>query len=66
MANNRQGEKIGDDVLDRSGKHTDPNIEEENHNERARGQNPREKDVGKEEDAPKKASRDEYYNENDL
>ncbi|KAL7183694.1 hypothetical protein ACSBR2_025972 [Camellia fascicularis] len=49
-----------------SGKRADPNIEEKNHNEGARDQNPREKDVDKEGDAPKKVGRDEYYNESDL
>ncbi|KAL7241468.1 hypothetical protein ACSBR1_014123 [Camellia fascicularis] len=66
MANNEQEEKIGDDVLGGSGKHADPNMEEENCNERARDQNPRKKDVAKEEDALKKAGQDEYYNESDL
>ncbi|KAL7253573.1 hypothetical protein ACSBR1_007996 [Camellia fascicularis] len=66
MANNGQGEKIRDDVLGESSKHVDPNIEEENRNKGAQDQYPGEKDVGKEGDVPKKASRDEYYNESDL
>ncbi|KAL7194495.1 hypothetical protein ACSBR1_034843 [Camellia fascicularis] len=66
MANNGQGEKIGDDVLGGIGKHADLNIEEENHNEGTRDQNPGDKDVGKEGNALKKSSRDEYYNESDL
>ncbi|KAL7181175.1 hypothetical protein ACSBR1_040110 [Camellia fascicularis] len=49
-----------------SGKHADPNIEEENHNEGVRDQNPGEKDIDKEGDAPKKVGRDEFYNESDL
>lgn len=51
MANNRQEEKIGDDIPRGSGKHADLNIEEENHNEGTRDQNPGDKDVGKEGDA---------------
>ncbi|KAL7247870.1 hypothetical protein ACSBR2_002723 [Camellia fascicularis] len=66
MANNGHGEKIGDDVLGGSGKHANPNIKEENRNEGAWYQNLGEKDVDKEGDAPKKAGRDEYYNESDL
>ncbi|KAL7163226.1 hypothetical protein ACSBR2_039342 [Camellia fascicularis] len=66
MANNGQGEKIGDDVPGWSGKHADPNVEEENHNEEARDQNLGDKDVDKEGDAPKKSGQDEYYNESDL
>ncbi|KAL7174547.1 hypothetical protein ACSBR2_033733 [Camellia fascicularis] len=66
MANNGQGEKIGDDVLSGSGKHADSNIGEENRNEGAQDPNPGEKDVCKEGNATKKAGRDEYYNESDL
>ncbi|KAL7162417.1 hypothetical protein ACSBR2_042828 [Camellia fascicularis] len=66
MANDGQKERIGDDVPYGSGKHADPNTEEENHNERARDQNPRDKDVGKEADPLKKLGRDGYYNESDL
>ncbi|KAL7245736.1 hypothetical protein ACSBR2_000968 [Camellia fascicularis] len=66
MVNDRQKEKIGDDIPSGSGKHADPNMEEENHNERTQDQNPREKDVGQKGDAPKKVDRDEYYNESDL
>ncbi|KAL7193734.1 hypothetical protein ACSBR2_025370 [Camellia fascicularis] len=66
MANDGQKEKIGDDILSESGKHADPNMEEGNHNEGTQDWNPRKKDVGQEGDAPKKAGRDEYYNESDL
>ncbi|KAL7237266.1 hypothetical protein ACSBR2_003537 [Camellia fascicularis] len=66
MANKGHGEKIRDEIPSGSGKHVDPNIEEENHNEKARDQNPWDKDVGKEGDAPKKSSQVEYYNESDL
>ncbi|KAL7192641.1 hypothetical protein ACSBR2_024463 [Camellia fascicularis] len=44
MANDRQKKKIEDDVPCGSGKHADPNIEEENHNEGARDQNPGDKE----------------------
>ncbi|KAL7234703.1 hypothetical protein ACSBR1_018202 [Camellia fascicularis] len=66
MANNRQEEKIGDDIHSESCEHADPNIGEENCNEGAYDPNPGEKDVGKEGNTPKKAGRDEYYNEGDL
>ncbi|KAL7187640.1 hypothetical protein ACSBR1_037661 [Camellia fascicularis] len=66
MANDGQKEKIRDDIPSGSGKHADPNMEEENHNEGTRDQNPEEKNVGQEENAPKKSGRDKYYNENDL
>ncbi|KAL7198227.1 hypothetical protein ACSBR2_020691 [Camellia fascicularis] len=62
MANDGQKEKIGDDIPSESGKYADPNMEEENHNKGTRDQNPGEK----ERDAPKKAGRDEYYNEINL
>ena len=55
MANDAQKENIKDDVLCGSGKHADPNIEEENHNEGAWDQNPGDKDVGKEGDTLKKS-----------
>ncbi|KAL7191667.1 hypothetical protein ACSBR2_023702 [Camellia fascicularis] len=41
-------------------------MEEENTNKGPRDQNPREEDVGQEGNPPKKAGRDEYYNESDL
>ncbi|GMP96194.1 hypothetical protein CsSME_00044944 [Camellia sinensis var. sinensis] len=66
MANNGQKEKVGDDIPTGSGKHIDPNVEEDNCNEETRDQNPGEKDVGKEGDVPKKSDRDGYYNEDDL
>ncbi|KAL7227764.1 hypothetical protein ACSBR1_022609 [Camellia fascicularis] len=66
MANDGQKEKIGDDILGGSGKHIDPNVEEENCNAKPQDQNPKEKDIGQEGDAPKKPDRDEYYNESDL
>ncbi|KAL7265349.1 hypothetical protein ACSBR1_003173 [Camellia fascicularis] len=66
MANDGQKEKVGDDIPSGSGKHADPNMEEENCNEGPRDQNPREKDVGQEGDAPKKACQNGYYNESDL
>ncbi|KAL7170355.1 hypothetical protein ACSBR2_035260 [Camellia fascicularis] len=66
MANDGQKEKIGDDIPSGSGKHSDPNMEEENPNEGPRDQNLREKDVGQEGDPLKKAGQDEYYNESDL
>lgn len=46
MANDGQKEKIRDDIPNGSGKHADPNIEEENPNEGPRDQNLGEKDVG--------------------
>lgn len=46
MANDEQKEKIGDDISNENGKHADPNMEEENHNEGPRDQNSGEKDVG--------------------
>ncbi|KAL7243663.1 hypothetical protein ACSBR1_015969 [Camellia fascicularis] len=66
MANNVQEEKIGDNIYNESCEHADPNIREAKRNEGAQDPNPGEKDVDKEGHAPKKAGRDEYYNENDL
>ncbi|KAL7176513.1 hypothetical protein ACSBR2_029945 [Camellia fascicularis] len=66
MANDGQKEKIGDDIPSESDKHADPNMEEENPNEGPWDQNPKEKDVDQEGNPPKKASRDKYYNKNDL
>ncbi|KAL7208667.1 hypothetical protein ACSBR1_030413 [Camellia fascicularis] len=66
MANDRQKEKIRDDVPCGSSKHANPNIEEGNHNEGAWDQNPGDKDINKDGDTPKKSSRDEYYNKSDL
>ncbi|KAL7167290.1 hypothetical protein ACSBR2_037869 [Camellia fascicularis] len=66
MANDEQKEKIGDDIPTRSGKHIDPNVEEDSCNEEPRDNNLGEKDVGQEGDVPKKADRGEYYNEDDL
>ncbi|KAL7220678.1 hypothetical protein ACSBR2_013540 [Camellia fascicularis] len=66
MTNDGQKEKIKDNIPSESGKHADPNMEEENPNEGPRDQNRGGKDVGQEGDPPKKASRDEYYNESDL
>ncbi|KAL7176825.1 hypothetical protein ACSBR2_030215 [Camellia fascicularis] len=66
MANDRQKEKIGDDIPTESGKHIDLNVEEDNCNEETRDQNPEKKDVGQEGDVLKKADRGGYYNENDL
>ncbi|KAL7199679.1 hypothetical protein ACSBR2_021888 [Camellia fascicularis] len=66
MANDEQKKKIGDDIPSRSGKHADPNMEEENCNEEPRDQNLWEKDVRQEGDVLKKAGRGEYYNESDL
>ncbi|KAL7164929.1 hypothetical protein ACSBR2_040760 [Camellia fascicularis] len=48
MANDEQQEKIGDDIPCGSGKHADPNIEEENHNEGTWDQNPGKKDMPEE------------------
>ncbi|GMP52981.1 hypothetical protein CsSME_00018596 [Camellia sinensis var. sinensis] len=54
MANDRQKEKVGDDISTRSDKQLDPNTEEDNCNEETRDQNPGEKDFGKEGvDAPR-------------
>ncbi|KAL7220677.1 hypothetical protein ACSBR2_013539 [Camellia fascicularis] len=66
MTNDGQKEKIKDDIPSRSGKHADPNMEEENPNEGPRDQNPGEKGVGQEGDPPKKTGRDEYYHKSDL
>lgn len=66
MANDRQKEKVGDDIPSGSGKHVDPNVKEENCNKGAQDQNPGGKNIGQEGDPPKKAGRDEYYNESDL
>ncbi|KAL7206169.1 hypothetical protein ACSBR2_018977 [Camellia fascicularis] len=66
MANDGQKEKIGDDIPSESGKHANPNTEEDNCNEKPQDQNPREKDVSQEGDVAKKAGRGEYYNESDL
>ena len=66
MANDGQKEKVCDDFPTRSGKHVDLDVEEDNCNKETRDQNPREKDVGKEGDVPKKSDRDGYYNKDDL
>ncbi|KAL7260052.1 hypothetical protein ACSBR1_005836 [Camellia fascicularis] len=66
MANDRQKEKIGNDIPTGSGKHFDPNVEEDNCNEEIRDQNPGEKNISQEGDVPKKADRGGYYNEDDL
>ena len=56
MANDGQKEKIRDNISNESGKHADPNMKEENHNEGPRDQNPGEKDVGQQGDTLKKTS----------
>ncbi|KAL7201016.1 hypothetical protein ACSBR1_032844 [Camellia fascicularis] len=66
MANDKQGEKIGDDIPSKSRKHADPNIEEENRDGGAQDLNLVQKDISKEGNAPKKPDRDKYYNESDL
>ncbi|KAL7191009.1 hypothetical protein ACSBR2_023143 [Camellia fascicularis] len=66
MANNKQEEKIGDDIHSESGEHVDPNVGEENRNKGAQDANPGEKDADKVGNAPKKGGRDEYYNESNL
>ncbi|KAL7225423.1 hypothetical protein ACSBR1_020737 [Camellia fascicularis] len=66
MANNGQEEKIGDDINSESFEQVDLNVGKENHNEGTQDLNPGEKDVGNKGNAPKKAGRDEYYNESDL
>ncbi|KAL7257541.1 hypothetical protein ACSBR1_003781 [Camellia fascicularis] len=66
MANDGQKEKVRDDISSRSGKNAEPNVEEENCNERPQDQNLKEKDVSQEGDAPKKARQGGYYNESDL
>ncbi|KAL7225480.1 hypothetical protein ACSBR1_020782 [Camellia fascicularis] len=43
MANDRQKEKVGDDIPTGSGKHIDPNVEEDNCNEETQDQNNRER-----------------------
>ncbi|GMP96756.1 hypothetical protein CsSME_00045258 [Camellia sinensis var. sinensis] len=66
MANDGHKDKFGDDVPTGSGKHIDPNVEENDYNKETRDQNPREKDVGQKGEVPKKSDRCGYYNENDL
>ncbi|KAL7239634.1 hypothetical protein ACSBR2_005516 [Camellia fascicularis] len=66
MASDGQKEKVGDDIPTGSGKHIDPNVEEDNCNKETRDQNPGEKDVSQEGNVPKKANRGGYYNEDDL
>ncbi|KAL7262878.1 hypothetical protein ACSBR1_001108 [Camellia fascicularis] len=66
MANNRQEEKIGDNIHSESEEHVDPNAREENRNEGVQEPNLEEKDAGKEHNVLKKGGRDEYYNESDL
>ncbi|KAL7216524.1 hypothetical protein ACSBR1_028466 [Camellia fascicularis] len=66
MANNGHEEKIMDDINTKSCEHTDPNVWKDNRNDEAKDVNPKEKDVGKEDNAPKEGGRDEYYNESDL
>ncbi|KAL7223282.1 hypothetical protein ACSBR1_024856 [Camellia fascicularis] len=66
MANDGQEKKIGNDINSESCKHRDPNVGKENRNEVAQDPNLGENNVGKEGNTPKKAGRDEYYNENDL
>ncbi|KAL7238570.1 hypothetical protein ACSBR2_004626 [Camellia fascicularis] len=66
MANDGQKEKIWDNIPTGSSEHFNPNVEEDNCNEKTRDQNPGEKDVDQEGDVPKKSDRGGYYNENDL
>ncbi|KAL7240078.1 hypothetical protein ACSBR2_005862 [Camellia fascicularis] len=66
MANNEQGEKIGDDIPSGGGKFANLNMEEENRNEGARDQNPGENNIGQKGDAPKKAGREKYYRKSNL
>ncbi|KAL7183186.1 hypothetical protein ACSBR1_041795 [Camellia fascicularis] len=66
MANDGQKEKIGDDFPTGSGKHIDPNVEEDNCNEETQDQNHGDKDVRQEGDVPKKSDRSGYYNEDNL
>ncbi|KAL7195267.1 hypothetical protein ACSBR1_035479 [Camellia fascicularis] len=62
MANDGQKDKVGDDIPTGSGKHIDPNVEEENCSEETRDQNPGEKGVSNEGNVPKKSNRGGYYN----
>ncbi|GMP94862.1 hypothetical protein CsSME_00044143 [Camellia sinensis var. sinensis] len=66
MANDGQKEEVKDEIPTVSGKHIDPNVEEDNCNEETRDQNPKEKNIGQEGDVTKKSDRGKYYNEDDL
>ncbi|KAL7173010.1 hypothetical protein ACSBR2_032473 [Camellia fascicularis] len=66
MANDGQKKKVGDNFPTGSGKHIDPNAEEDNCNEETQDQNHGDKDVGQQGDVPKKSNRNGYYNEDNL
>ncbi|KAL7257870.1 hypothetical protein ACSBR1_004061 [Camellia fascicularis] len=53
MANDGHKEKGGNDIPTDSGKHVDPNMEEDGCNEETQDQNHEKKDVGQEGDVPK-------------
>ncbi|KAL7219456.1 hypothetical protein ACSBR2_012497 [Camellia fascicularis] len=66
MADNRQKEKIRDDIYSENEEHADPNVGKEPRNEGTKDPNPGKKDAGIEDNILKKGSRDKYYNESNL
>ena len=66
MASDGQKDMVGDEIPTGSGKHVDPNVEEDGRNEETQNQNHGKKDVGQDGDVPKKPDRSGYYNEDDL
>ncbi|KAL7212348.1 hypothetical protein ACSBR2_015100 [Camellia fascicularis] len=66
MANDGQKEKVGNDTPTESGKHIDPDIEEDNCNEETRDKNHGGKNVGQEGGVLKKLDQSWYYNEDNL
>ncbi|GMP27252.1 hypothetical protein CsSME_00003323 [Camellia sinensis var. sinensis] len=66
MANNRQKDKIGDEIPTKNGKYVNPNMEKDGCNEKIQDQNHDKKDVGQEGDVPKKSDQSGYYNEDNL
>ncbi|KAL7180401.1 hypothetical protein ACSBR1_043574 [Camellia fascicularis] len=66
MASDGQKEKIGDDTPAGSGRPIDLDIEGDNRNTETRDQNHRVKDVGQEDNVPKKTDQSRYYSEDNL
>ncbi|KAL7191538.1 hypothetical protein ACSBR2_023589 [Camellia fascicularis] len=66
MASTGQKDKIGNDTPTGSERPIDLDVEEDNCNEETRDKNHGGKNVGQEDDIPKKSDRSGYYNEDDL
>ncbi|GMP88801.1 hypothetical protein CsSME_00040647 [Camellia sinensis var. sinensis] len=66
MANNEQGENIGDDIPSGGGKLANLHVEEEIVMKEYGIRIPGENNIGQKGDAPKKAGRDKYYRKSNL